>query len=339
LLYNNAQYSLSTANLIYTNQSPYYDRWSVPSDGTSELDTLLSLYQNVLLADGSWPSRNPYPAIKKWLLSDTSNNVKNLFFTSQDYGCVVGPNCADITFSNGSFEYDYLGISQIGPQDVGSTTRPFQLIPQPNEVTNYLIKYNSDSATSLWHYPTFELNFSGYPDAIVLRAGVIPLFKDGSGNNVLGVRNSGSGFNTIYCAFDVGALQFRSDTSVSPANDPRYKVIRNVESLANVFFDKVTTVSTESDNNEIVTSFALSQNYPNPFNPATTIKYSLPTSGVATIKIFDILGREIKTLVNEHKDAGEYSITFNAFDLPSGIYFYQLRAGTSTATKKMLLLK
>lgn len=90
---------------------------------------------------------------------------------------------------------------------------------------------------------------------------------------------------------------------------------------------------------ELPKQFSLSQNYPNPFNPSTTIKYSLPASGVATIKIFDILGREIKTLVNEQRDAGEHSVTFNAFDLPSGIYFYQLRSGTSTATKKMLLLK
>ncbi len=85
--------------------------------------------------------------------------------------------------------------------------------------------------------------------------------------------------------------------------------------------------------------FALYQNYPNPFNPTTNIRFTIPNQGTVTIKIFDILGRELRILLNEEMNAGQHNITFNAKDLPSGIYFYRISAGNYSATKKMVLLK
>jgi pectate lyase len=85
--------------------------------------------------------------------------------------------------------------------------------------------------------------------------------------------------------------------------------------------------------------FALNQNYPNPFNPATMIRYQIPMSGHVRLKVFDLLGREVASLVNEQKFAGTYSATFYADHLPSGMYFVQMNAGTFLATRKMLLLK
>jgi len=86
-------------------------------------------------------------------------------------------------------------------------------------------------------------------------------------------------------------------------------------------------------------SYELYQNFPNPFNPATTIKYQIPEISFVTLKIFDILGNEIETLVNEEKTGGIYESTWNAATLPSGIYFYHLKAGSFVETKKMILLK
>lgn len=80
-------------------------------------------------------------------------------------------------------------------------------------------------------------------------------------------------------------------------------------------------------------------NYPNPFNPITTITYQLPKSGNVTLKIFDILGNEVKTLINEQKEMGKYSVQFDASSFASGMYIYQLRVNDYTSTKKMLLLK
>ncbi|MDP3150716.1 MAG: T9SS type A sorting domain-containing protein [Ignavibacteria bacterium] len=88
-----------------------------------------------------------------------------------------------------------------------------------------------------------------------------------------------------------------------------------------------------------IKDYALAQNYPNPFNPATTITYQLPKSGSVTLKIFDILGNEVKTLVNEQKEMGRYTVQFDASSLASGMYVYQLRANDYTSTKKMMLLK
>ena len=90
---------------------------------------------------------------------------------------------------------------------------------------------------------------------------------------------------------------------------------------------------------QVPKEFILYQNYPNPFNPTTTISYQIPKAGNVTIKIFDCLGREIKTLVDEFKQQGFYSINFDASHLASGIYFYQLKAGGFVSTKKMVVLR
>jgi hypothetical protein len=88
-----------------------------------------------------------------------------------------------------------------------------------------------------------------------------------------------------------------------------------------------------------VSSYSLSNNYPNPFNPSTKIRYSVPQSSDVIIKVFDILGNEIETLVNEEKPAGTYEITWYAANLPSGVYFYRLKSEGYVETKKMILLK
>ena len=85
--------------------------------------------------------------------------------------------------------------------------------------------------------------------------------------------------------------------------------------------------------------FFLHQNFPNPFNPVTTIRYQIPELNFVTLKVYDVLGNEITTLVNEKKQAGTYEITWHAEGLPSGVYFYQLRAGNFVETKKMILMK
>lgn len=92
-------------------------------------------------------------------------------------------------------------------------------------------------------------------------------------------------------------------------------------------------------NSATVSTLQLDQNYPNPFNPVTNIKYQLGNNGFVTLKVFNSLGEEIAVLVNEFKNAGNYNVTFNAKDLPSGIYIYQLSAGNFSEEKKMILLK
>ncbi len=86
-------------------------------------------------------------------------------------------------------------------------------------------------------------------------------------------------------------------------------------------------------------NYSLSQNYPNPFNPVTTIQYSIPQRGIVTLTVYDILGKQVATLVNEEKDRGVYTVNFDASQLASGLYIYRLSAGSFVKSKKMLLLK
>ncbi|MBS3944545.1 MAG: T9SS type A sorting domain-containing protein, partial [Melioribacter sp.] len=85
--------------------------------------------------------------------------------------------------------------------------------------------------------------------------------------------------------------------------------------------------------------FKLEQNYPNPFNPSTKIEYQLPKDGRVTIKVFNVLGQEVRTLLDEVKSAGYYTVEFNAKGLPSGVYIYGITTGEYSLFKKMILIK
>jgi len=93
------------------------------------------------------------------------------------------------------------------------------------------------------------------------------------------------------------------------------------------------------EGDKLLNSYELVQNYPNPFNPETVISYQLPTISNVTLKIFDVLGNEVSTLINEEQDPGSYNIPFSGEKLSSGVYFYQLKAGDFVSTKKMVLLR
>lgn len=95
----------------------------------------------------------------------------------------------------------------------------------------------------------------------------------------------------------------------------------------------------KNNSDELFTACYLNQNYPNPFNPVTTIKFDIPNDGIVRLEVFDILGRKITTLVNEHKSAGSYEQVFDASGLASGVYVYKLQAGDFVNSKKMILMK
>ncbi len=106
------------------------------------------------------------------------------------------------------------------------------------------------------------------------------------------------------------------------------------------YFDPIrVSLPTSTGEGRAPVSFALGQNYPNPFNPSTTIRFSIHTAGVVSLQVFDVLGRAIATLVNETKAPGEYSVPWDATDVPSGVYFYKLVAGNSVAVKKLMVAK
>jgi hypothetical protein len=123
----------------------------------------------------------------------------------------------------------------------------------------------------------------------------------------------------------------------SPNNED--KSYQDVTRWIYTWVGKKSVVGVENEKNTTVKSYSLSQNYPNPFNPSTTIRYSIPQAGRVTLKVFNVLGKEISTLVNEEKNQGSYEVKFDASQLASGIYFYQIESGSFRQVNKMLLLK
>ncbi|MCF8240617.1 MAG: T9SS type A sorting domain-containing protein [Melioribacteraceae bacterium] len=102
-------------------------------------------------------------------------------------------------------------------------------------------------------------------------------------------------------------------------------------------YGKIST--TVDEINDVPSSYLLSQNYPNPFNPVTNISYHNPEAGKVNITVFDILGRRIKTLIDEYVSPGKYELQFDAGELSSGVYIYRITAGKFSASKKFVLMK
>ncbi|MDR3627126.1 MAG: T9SS type A sorting domain-containing protein, partial [Ignavibacteriaceae bacterium] len=134
---------------------------------------------------------------------------------------------------------------------------------------------------------------------------------------------------------------FQDNSSVSPYN---LMEIDPTDYKTQYYSYKISTVTDVKDKNAITKiTYKLSQNYPNPFNPSTIINYQLSDRNNVSIKIYNLLGQEIETLINKVQPAGKYSVAFNSsangIHLSSGVYFYRLQAGNYIETKKMILLK
>ena len=193
-------------------------------------------------------------------------------------------------------------------------------------------------------------NFSLIPTQIPVAVSFYQGDPDSGGTPIIGVQ----GTNTISTNGTVSA-RGRSDVEfkwIVPSGLPTYpriyaildenNNINEIHEENNKGYNILgiySVTGVEDENNILPEEYVLYQSYPNPFNPSTTIKYSIPNSDKVSIKVYDILGRDVSTLVNEYKTAGTYSIEFNASRFASGIYFYQIHSGNFVETKKMVLIK
>jgi len=210
-------------------------------------------------------------------------------------------------------EYEAQYLTSQGNYIIGGTYAGFEII----DITNTSQPYQVSFCSTPYMYDLAVINNYVY---IALAESGVKVYDI---NNIFNPQEVGY-YDTKGIAWSVDCW----DDKIFVA-DSRYgmPIIRNTL-ITNV--DKQQTLPSE---------FQLSQNYPNPFNPSTNIIYSIPQSSNVELKIYDILGNEIESLVNEEKSAGIYDVTWYAENLPSGVYFYQLRAGDFAETKKMLFLK
>jgi hypothetical protein len=188
-------------------------------------------------------------------------------------------------------------------------------IPLPVELSSFTAKILEEKVQLNWKTKT-ELNNYGFD--------IERKVNNGEWNKIGFVNGHGNSNSPKSYAF--------ADNHLTGGSRFSYR-LKQIDTDGNYEYSEVVEVET------IPRNFVLYQTYPNPFNPSTKIKYLIPQSSNVVIKVFDILGNEIETLVNEEKPIGTYEITWSAENLPSGVYFYTLQAGQFIKTKKMVLMK
>jgi hypothetical protein len=186
----------------------------------------------------------------------------------------------------------------------------------PVELTNFNVDLNGNYATLNWTTIT-ELNNSGFE--------IFKSFDFDSWQSIGFV----AGHSTTT------EIHFYNFTDYHYNGKQSYYKLKQIDNDGSYIFSEVLALKQETNPSE----FVLYQNYPNPFNPSTIIGYRISDFGFVSIEVFDVLGNEVATLVNEDKSPGEYEVSFDATGLTSGLYFYRLETDNSVLTKKMLLLK
>ena len=317
---------------LMTRSTTNEDLYEVVADVIASVDDAVSF--KFFYSPGTWERNN---------LTDNTHNDR-YFVVSQN------------TFDSASFSYsaDFNNESIIVP---------------PNQPVTFTFTCNTNGATiknapAGTEFKTIHMAGgnsplqwpgSGWPNQDIIK--VIQLYDDGTHNDVV----AGDKIFTITFQFPLYSTlsaKYRysanwgtplnggsnDNEDVGGLNNTLIWDTRTAEAVVKDTFGIVhTTVVTQTDktDNSIPTAFKLEQNYPNPFNPETVINYQLAASSYATLKVFDVLGNEVATLVNEEQPAGSYQVEFSSKnrELSSGIYFYKIRAGDFVQTKKMILLR
>ncbi len=253
---------------------------------------------------------------------DTAKNLNSISFVSNLAGWAAGDNGDILKTTNGGEEWT---LRSLGSKDDIITIEFFTPAAGFALADDKLFKTadGGDSWTELNNIPAHN-GFSAM-DFISETGGWI-LDKNG----------------IIYNTTDGGITWQQEETEITGLSSMHFSESGNgwiVGEDGAVLSNIPQTVVAVEEEKMIIGGYSLSQNYPNPFNPATKIKYSIPAGQKVELKIFDLLGREITTLVNEYKSAGHYETEFNGEYLSSGVYLYRLTTGDYSETKKMLLIK
>jgi len=311
-------------------------------------EELLSNYSNVIYIATRVSTIDPTEndVIRAWLASKTSNN----FALFGDEWLGAQSNWTDLTYSEGDFQFDILGIAADYNDISYDGTSPIDgSVVHPQEGTllggPLFDKYNQVSTDNDWtapmiYSPAYEISTSNWLDGVDFTDDVEVDMTgenfDGSATySILGHRTLSAGNKVVFGSYDPISLD--SDTE----NEVEYYWYGFSYSAPQVtmlsWFDIPTGVRETNDATPV--EFKLSQNYPNPFNPSTIIKFAIPQSEFVTMKVYDVLGKEVSTIINKNLTSGSYEVNFDASGLAAGMYIYQIKAGNFVSAKKMMLLK
>jgi len=318
-----------------------YDIWAY-GPLTSEMINNYTYIVEIMQLE--WPKYNNQEVVRNWIESSSDK----CYLMAGDEYLGWDREYLDTTFEAGSFEYDILGITH-SYNDVSFDGTSGQELPTRLTVYNELLgsnlyeQWNSNPTDSLVYDPvTLGVQKGNWIDGFETVEG-ISVFMTAETRGISNqpvVREVNVGISRY---LDWGnKIAFMSFDPVSICSRPEIREYGFSEVsplvVAVEWFMGTVNVN-ETKNYPLV--FSLIQNYPNPFNPSTTLSYSIPEHGMVELKVYDVLGREVATLVNKEQSAGSYQVQFtsNNYQLTSGVYFYKLQSGGFFESRKMVLLK
>ncbi len=334
-----------------TDTSYSFDRWTYDAWAYGALTKeLVDNYKNIFEICKQGPKDYNREVIAEWLSASADHNY---MLVGEEW--LGGDNgYTDQDYSPGSFEYDILGISHsyndVSYDGTSGQELPTLLFPQEGTLlggemfdkVTYLNSIDTNKIDSVLYNPMYEISqasnwIDGFDVVEETEVFMKAETRGISNNPAVQVVNTGvsrtltSGNKIVFMSYDPISI----DSSPSYFWLGRGDASPSTQSL--FWFDA--DVIGVSKNGTIPQKFSLSQNYPNPFNPTTVISYSVPEKSEVTLKVFNLLGQEVATLVNSVQNVGAHEVNFNASNLSSGIYFYTIKAGSFTSTRKMMLIK
>ena len=271
----------------------------------------------ILLGEGTSVMSNVIKdSVKSYLASGTANAKAKLVIMSEDIGYHLDRSAS--TYYDPTFARDQLGLEFIADRPgtlgtrglIGVTTNPGAADSTSGPWPDVLRKSTTIPTNQSYALYKFRL----FPDSL-----------NGTGR-------IGPTYNVAVFGIDLESMRSTPD---SPPGSAARRIVKGGLD----FVDGLLTSISNTSSAIIPEVFSLAQNYPNPFNPSTKISFSIPQQSQVTLKIYDVLGKEVMTLVNDVKSAGNYEVEFNASNLSSGAYFYKIQAGQFTDIKRMMLIK
>jgi 1,4-alpha-glucan branching enzyme len=337
MLWNNMNGSYQQASMGYQSGPPgtwdltgtsYTSRgWSVPNivSYMESHDEERLMYQDVVYGNSSGG----------YNIKDTATALNRIKLCEAFFYSIPGPK---MLWQFGELGYDY-SINYLGR--LGDKPIRWDYFSNPNRLKLY--KTTAALINLKLNYPAFKTsNFtyslSGPVKTINLNGSWLDVIVVGNfdvTNQTANVQYPVTGAWFDYFSGDsINVTDLKSQITLGPGEMHIYTSVKLPAPEQGLL-----TNVTDKKETAVIHNYDLKQNYPNPFNPTSVINYQIPKAGIVKLKVYDILGREVAVLVNDQKPAGEYSVTFNANRLSSGVYFYTIQSGTYTNTKKMILLK
>ena len=335
-----------------------YDTWAYGSLTKELVDNYIDIYE--ITTEG--PNSYHKDVVKAWLEADGSRN----YLLAGEEWLGAGNGYVDVDYVAGDFEFDVLGITHsyndVSYDGTSGQELPSRFFPQQGTLLGDAMyvkaatinEVDSTSIDSIIYNPMYEIGtVSNWHDGFEVAADV-EVFMKAETRGIAGVpmvrevavganRETSNGNKVVFMAYDPISID-SAPTYSWLGRGTQSNTYRAMKWFNYFFIDIWDNVKDDLDN----IKFSLSQNYPNPFNPSTTIKYSIGTTEVTSrdlslqnvqLIIYDILGREVATLVNKEQKPGNYEVQFDGKRLTSGVYFYKLISGSFIESKKMLLLK